>query len=165
LNVLLNDPKFRPADCDRAEQNKTAKKSPRSRPQNFGGAAEAQSEKAHDQMTARRRPEQQIQAAVFEHLALRGAPGTFAFHCPNGGWRSKIEAKILQHIGVKAGVPDVIAVKDGKTFALELKSDSGRLSEAQRRAHEALRRAGASVAVAFGLDEALAQLEQWNLIS
>ena len=37
-------------------------------------------------------PEQQIQRAVFEHLAIRGAPKMFAFDPANGGWRSPIEA-------------------------------------------------------------------------
>ena len=45
---------------------------------------------------ARHRPEQAIQRAVFDHLRQRGAPGTFAFHPPNGGWRSVIEAAILK---------------------------------------------------------------------
>jgi hypothetical protein len=34
------------------------------------------------------RPEQQIQRAVFEHLAIRAASTVFAFHPANGGWRS-----------------------------------------------------------------------------
>jgi hypothetical protein len=66
----------------------------------------------------RRRPEQAVQAAVFEHLRIRGAPGTFAFHCPNGGARSPIEAKILKGQGVRAGVRDILAIKDGTIFGL-----------------------------------------------
>jgi hypothetical protein len=69
-----------------------------------------------------RRPEQTIQRAVFEHLAVRRAPGTFAFHVPNGGWRSRAEAAILKGLGVVAGVPDVILVCDGRVYALELKA-------------------------------------------
>jgi hypothetical protein len=56
-------------------------------------------------------PEQQIQRAAFEHLALRGASAMFAFHPANGGWRSRAEAAILRGMGVRAGVPDIIAVK------------------------------------------------------
>ena len=70
---------------------------------------------------ARHRPEQAIQRAVFDHLRQRGAPGTFAFHPPNGGWRSVIEAAILKGLGVVAGTPDVIVLKGGATYALELR--------------------------------------------
>jgi hypothetical protein len=59
-------------------------------------------------------PEQQIQRAVFEHLALRGASTVFAFHPANGSWRSCVEAAILKGMGVKAGVPDIIAIKGGQ---------------------------------------------------
>ena len=40
----------------------------------------------------------------------------------------------MKGLGVRAGVPDVIAIKDGRTYALELKAEGGRLSEAQERA-------------------------------
>jgi hypothetical protein len=60
-------------------------------------------------------PEQQIQRAVFEHLALRGASTVFAFHPANGGWRSCVEAAILKGMGVRAGVPDIVAIKGGPT--------------------------------------------------
>jgi hypothetical protein len=112
----------------------------------------------------RNRPEDLIQRAVFEHLALRSTPGVFAFHPANGGWRSRIEAAILKGLGVRAGVPDVIAVKDGCTYALELKSPGGRLTAVQNAAHAALRAAGAAVVTSYGLDDALAQLERWGLL-
>ena len=35
----------------------------------------------------------------------------FAFHPANGGWRSRVEAAILKGMGVRAGVPDIIAIK------------------------------------------------------
>jgi hypothetical protein len=70
----------------------------------------------------RNRPEQQLQRAVFEHLALRGARDAFCFHPPNGGWRSRIEASIMKGLGVCAGIPDIIAVKGGCAYGLELKT-------------------------------------------
>jgi hypothetical protein len=65
---------------------------------------------------------------------------------------------------VRAGVPDVIALKDGRTYGLEIKSENGRLTAGQIAAHEGLRAAGAEVATAWGLDEALAVLERWGLL-
>jgi hypothetical protein len=112
----------------------------------------------------RARPEDVIQRAVFEHLCVRCAPGIFAFHPANGGWRSHIEAAILKAVGVVAGTPDIIAIKGGRVFGLEIKSDGGRLSDAQRAVHAALRAAGAEVATAWGLDDALAVLEAWGLL-
>jgi len=89
------------------------------------------------------RPEQQIQRAVFEHLAIRAASTVFAFHPANGGWRSRVEAAILKGMGVRAGVPDIIAIKGGQCYALELKASDGRLTPVQRDAHAALVAAGA----------------------
>ena len=82
-------------------------------------------------MTRRAQPEAAIQRAVFAHIRARGAPRVFAFHPANGGYRRPVEAKILQSLGVTSGVPDVIAVKDGRCFALELKPEGGKLTEAQ----------------------------------
>jgi hypothetical protein len=101
------------------------------------------------------RPEQQIQRAVFEHLAVRAASTVFAFHPANGGWRSRVKAAILKGMGVRAGVPDVSAIKGGRCYALELKASGGRLTPVRRDTHAALVAAGATVAVAYGLDDAL----------
>jgi hypothetical protein len=61
----------------------------------------------------------------------------FAFHVPNGGARRPIEAAILKGLGVVPGVPDVIAIKGGHVFALEIKVIGGRLCPAQRATHDA----------------------------
>jgi hypothetical protein len=115
-------------------------------------------------MSKRKRPEDQIQRAVFSHLRARAAPGVFAFHPANGGYRKPIEAAIMRGLGVRSGVPDVFAVKGGRTYALELKAIGGRLTEAQQRVIGELRWAGAAVHVATGLDEALAWLEANGLL-
>jgi hypothetical protein len=86
-------------------------------------------------MTRRSRPEQQIQRAVIQAHDRARSRSTF----PNGGWRSRVEAAILKAIGTVAGVPDIICIFD-------------------------LREAGAEVATTVGIDEALAQLEQWRLL-
>jgi hypothetical protein len=86
-----------------------------------------------------KRTEQVIHRAVVDHLKIRG-------------------------LAVIPGVPDLIIIKDGEVFALELKSENGRLSTAQRTCHEAMRAAGAVVEVAMGLDAALALLERWQIL-
>jgi hypothetical protein len=111
-----------------------------------------------------KRAEQGIQMAIFHHLAVRAATGTFAFHPANGGWRTKVEAAIMKGQGVVAGVPDVIAVRDGQVFALELKAEGGRLSPAQIECHDRLVAAGAMCTTAFGLNHALSILETWGFL-
>jgi len=111
-----------------------------------------------------KRPEQAIQRAVFDHFAARGARGVFAFHCPNGGWRSRTEAAILKGLGVRPGVPDVFAIMQGRAYGLELKAPGGALSAAQETALADLAAAGAVVAVVDSLDSAIRQLEAWGLL-
>jgi hypothetical protein len=112
----------------------------------------------------RNRPEQALQKALFAHIDARSARGAFVFHPANGGLRSKIEARILKGLGVRAGVPDVIAIKSGHAVCLELKSERGRLSKAQQATIAALKAAGARVEGVNTLDDALAHLERWGIL-
>jgi hypothetical protein len=102
-------------------------------------------------MRRRRRPEQDTQRALVSHLRLRAHCDVYWFHPANGGARTAIEGAILKACGVRAGTPDLICIRGGKTFAIELKALGGRLTEAQLTAHEELRRAGAEVATAIGV--------------
>jgi hypothetical protein len=95
-------------------------------------------------MARRSSPEAQIQRAVFQHLRLRAVPRLFAFHPANGGDRKPNEAAVLKGLGIRAEVPNVIAVHEGRCYGLELK-------------------AGALCCIAEGLDRALAALEAWGL--
>ena len=116
-------------------------------------------------MTRRRaRPEAAIQRAVFQHLRARGAPGVFAFHPANGGYRKPVEAAILKGLGVVAGVPDVIAVHNGRCFAMEIKAEGGRATDKQLAAIAAMEAAGAFTCIAEGLDAALRTLEAWGVL-
>ncbi len=112
----------------------------------------------------RAQPESAIQRAVFDHLRVRAAPGVFAFHPANGGYRRPIEAKILQGLGVRAGVPDVVAIHKGRCYGLELKTEGGRPTPKQIQAIAAMEAAGAVCCVAEGLNRALACLEAWGLL-
>lgn len=107
--------------------------------------------------------EAQVHRAVVQHLQLRRRAGVSFFHVGNGGSRNPAEAAKLSGMGVRAGVPDLILIADGQTFALELKTDIGRLAPVQRAMLDELAAAGAKVAVAHGLDEALKQIEAWGL--
>lgn len=111
-----------------------------------------------------RREEDSIQRAVFAHIRLRGVPGLVALHVPNGGYRRKTEARILKGLGVTAGTPDVLAWHDGMAFAMEIKAESGRVTDAQLEMLNRLSEAGVFTAICHGLDRALAVLEAWKLL-
>lgn len=119
-----------------------------------------------------KRPEQDIQRAVVQHLRQRGMPGLVWWHTPNGaaygGKRNRkgvaIQGAIMSGLGVRAGVSDIIAVHAGKVFALELKAPGGRATEAQMQFISDIDRAGAFTALVEGLDAAVATLEAWGLL-
>lgn len=109
--------------------------------------------------------ENEIQRAIFKHFRQRGAPGVFAFHPKNGGVHQRgRRAGINSGLGVIPGVPDIIAIKDGKTFALELKTEKEKLRPAQEDVIDKLRKAGAVAGFAQGLDAALRWLESHGLL-
>ena len=58
----------------------------------------------------------------------------------------------------------MIVIRDGRVFALELKSEAGRATDKQLATIAALRDAGAFTAVAEGIDQAIAYLEGWQLL-
>jgi hypothetical protein len=112
----------------------------------------------------RRRPEDAIQRAVFQHLRARAAPGVFAFHPANGGYRKPVEAAIMKGLGVVAGVPDVIVIHEGRVYGLELKAPGGRATPKQLAALAAMEAAGAYTCIAENLDRALEVLERWRIL-
>lgn len=114
---------------------------------------------------AKARPEDVVQRAVVCHIQRRKYPDVSWFAVPNGGWRSASEAAIMQGLGVRAGVLDLMLFRGGRAFALELKRDKGgRLSQHQSGMIRELEAAGVECAVACGIDQAIAQLERWGLI-
>ena len=85
-------------------------------------------------MAKRNRPEQAIQRAVVEYLKLMENLGELTFfHVPNGGRRTRTEARIFKGLGVRAGVPDLVLMfPDGRTAFIEVKAATGRLSAKQK---------------------------------
>jgi hypothetical protein len=108
--------------------------------------------------------EEELQRSVFAHLRARGAPGAFAFHPRNGSRDQRSLAGINAGLGVVSGVPDVIIIKGGAVYGLELKTERGKLSGDQTRVLHQLRAAGCDTGCAYGLDEALRWLEERGLL-
>jgi hypothetical protein len=116
------------------------------------------------QVRRRQQPERALQIALVGHLQWRAPPDLWWAHYPSGGRRSRIAGAILKGMGARAGVPDLLLVSRGKLFAIELKSDHGRLSPVQRETHAAMRKAGVVIGVAGDIDQALGLLDTWGLI-
>ena len=79
-------------------------------------------------------------------------------HCPNGGSRNKAEAVKLKQMGVKAGIPDLcLPVPMGMYNGLyiEMKYDTGRLEDSQKKMLKALAAAGHYCTVCYGAEEAM----------
>jgi hypothetical protein len=56
----------------------------------------------------------------------------------------------------KAGIPDILIIKDGRALWLEVKTPSGKLTKIQQHTHFIIRKqAGAPVFVVRSLDEAI----------
>jgi hypothetical protein len=111
-----------------------------------------------------KRPEQAIHQAVVAHLNLRAEPRVFFWHTPNEGKRGWVNAAALKAMGMTAGVPDLLILKAGQLYALELKAPGGRLTPSQRGIALRMMECGAEFAVARSIDEALVTLECWGIL-
>ena len=85
-------------------------------------------------------------------------------HCPNGGSRNKAEAVKLKQMGVKTGIPDLcLPVPMGVYSGLyiEMKYDTGRLEDSQKKMLKALAAAGHYCTVCYGAEEAIRVLQEY----
>lgn len=109
----------------------------------------------------RREPEHDIQCAFIEWTlwAEKGMPELqLGFACPNGGGRNKAQAGKLKAEGVRPGVPDWIlpVARCGYIgLAIEFKSPTGSVSEAQRNFIDLMRAGGWMVQILRSPDAAI----------
>jgi len=96
----------------------------------------------------------QIQAKIFQHFH-NNHPETrgLIFHVPNGGKRSKIESTQLKASGVVAGIPDLLVLRQGRCYGIELKTDIGRVRPEQIKIHEIWESNGVPVHVCRSFEE------------
>ena len=87
------------------------------------------------------------------------------YHTPNGGSRNIAEAANLKRMGVKAGVPDLCIPYPSKGYHglyVEMKTDKGRLSAAQRDYIDFLTEQGYKAVVCHGAEEAIGEI--WGYV-
>lgn len=85
-------------------------------------------------------------------------------HIPNGGYRTPAEAAHFKRLGVKAGVPDLLLpypVGDHHGLWIELKSLSGKPSQAQREWILWLRDQGYCAYICRGAEAAIRCIEMY----
>lgn len=74
----------------------------------------------------------------------------YIFHIPNGSNKSPATRVLFKKIGLKSGVPDIFLPVPSRGYHglwIEFKSSKGRLSDTQKKYHEALVRLGYQVIV------------------
>lgn len=97
-----------------------------------------------DQSAPRFASETAFQIAVVRWWnALEILDGSFLFHCPNGGKRDILTASIMQSMGVRRGVADLVIIRPaGNVNWLELKHGDGKLSKDQLEFERTCKRLG-----------------------
>lgn len=101
--------------------------------------------------------EKAITRAVLDHWRARGVAGSLVASIPN--------AASFGQPGLTRGLPDLLVLVPGALAGfLELKTETGKLSEHQQHFISLAERAMVRAHVAYGLDEALTILESWGAL-
>lgn len=87
---------------------------------------------------ARNREEDALQRAVVRYLQWALPPDATYHSIPNEGVRHTKAAARLISMGLRAGVPDLVVLYQGRSIYFELKAPKGALSESQRQFHRKL---------------------------
>jgi len=110
--------------------------------------------------------EDQLHRAVagFLRRALNNPAEAYWFHTPNQGIRSAIQGAKLKAMGMRAGIPDLYIRWRGGVGWIELKSETGRVSDAQHDFMAQARALGDQTAVCRSLYEVELSLTEWGLL-
>lgn len=108
--------------------------------------------------------EEQIHRALVLRLQLCAGPGVVWWHTPNGDIRHAGAAGRLKAMGTIPGVPDLLFLRDGQLYGLELKRAGGRPSVAQSEFQSRMAAAGAIVATVDGLEAAVTTMRAWGVL-
>lgn len=109
--------------------------------------------------------EYEIHVGVVDAMRKFGRPDCVWFHPANGEARSIQAGRRLKAMGTRAGVSDLVFIRNGAVLFLELKRHAGRQSASQVEFQQAAERAGAEYVVAYSLDGALEVLQSRGLLS
>src|ERR1035437_5964559 len=99
-----------------------------------------------------------LQTHLCKLLYAYGRQDICWFAVPNGEKRSPKTAQRLKQQGVRPGASDLCFIIDNWFIGLELKTETGKMSQAQHTFEEDLGRSGGRYCCAYGLNEAIAAL-------
>lgn len=77
--------------------------------------------------------------------------------------RDEVTGARIKKMGARRGTADIILVRAGHPYALELKTETGRMSKVQIEAMTLWIASGGTWRTARGLDEALDVLREWGM--
>lgn len=105
------------------------------------------------------RDEDQIQKAICQFLDKALPSDSYYFAVPNGSVlagnprQRGMQMNKLKSTGLKLGCPDLFIIIRGAVFAVEVKTDTGKLSDNQKDACDKIMAAGAFWAVARSVED------------
>lgn len=109
--------------------------------------------------------EHRIQSSCIEWVSWRHPELYYClFDVPNGGARNKATAGRLKAEGVKAGVADLLMLKANKHYhglCIEMKTQKGRQSEAQKEWQRNIEREGYKYIICRSLEEFINEIEAY----
>lgn len=116
--------------------------------------------------------ETDVQQKLFEQLGLIPYRGKtvkdYVYAIPNGGFRAKKTAATMKAEGVKKGIPDIhcfVARAPYHSLYVEMKTETGDLSEDQELVIQALREEGHKVVVCRNLNSVITEIFKYLGIS
>ena len=112
----------------------------------------------------------QTQITLIQRLGYMAMPDCVYFHIPNGELRDKSAAAKLKAMGTLAGVLDLQFLYQGPTgrlcvLFLELKTRKGTLTDQQSEFMRRVARLGCATETAHSIDEAVAILERYGILT
>jgi hypothetical protein len=108
------------------------------------------------------KPEERLHRDIADYLTLTLGGCAWFTTIPLGGG-GRLRGAILNGMGVKAGVPDILIVDGGRAYWLEVKSAKGRVSPEQRQCHDVLALARAPVTIVRSLEDVERALTRWGV--
>ena len=113
---------------------------------------------------SRNQPELQVHKAIMAYLDCVLPKTVRAFHPANGGRRDAKTGAMLKALGVKAGVADIVLVRQGGVMAfLEVKAGKGSPSPAQRDWQDWCAENAVPYAIVRSIGDVQTVLMDWNI--
>lgn len=107
-------------------------------------------------------PETALHISIANFLTVALPPEIVWTTFPAGGG-GKERGRILKAMGLKAGFPDLLFVREpARLYVIEAKTKDGVLSKEQKDMHRDLRAAGVEVAVCRSVEDVELQLRAWD---